>query len=556
MTFGAAARTQGALRPGAWRLAAVLALGALAVFAIVRYYRLAGRGGAALSELSDPDFNATKYGDWLAAQHAIYSDDFAAACGFLEKAAAGPKSELVQNTKNLAMFLAGETPGSLRFGAGGGAAARLATAAMQAKQGDWNDVYKDFKNEKSQLGGMFRIWSGAATGNFAAALKFIDAYSANDSWRNFAKGAVYAAADDPKTARKFFVLVPPGFMNLGDYHLVMSFYKKHGFTAEADTLGKDWISSPGGMFMAGVDIKADWRGYDSHQKMLGAALIQSVSHTSEGGMPESSLLALRVANILGANPDSVDYYTGGYFYSAGSENYKKYWERLKTDPIYSPFVRMKIAERAGNERNQEVELKKILAENPLFMPLIIKLWRKNMQNGREREVFRMLDQALARENVPDAGRAYLLKFRAHARYVFGDLDAAERDAAAAIALAPTDAEVMRVSALIWAAKSKNLDEAYRYAISLIKAFPSDVANWNALAMTVRAKEGDAAALEILEKVGRVAENCSELFLNLGDMRARAGRSQAAAEAYRKAIAFSDDGLVVKSEVEKKLRRVK
>jgi tetratricopeptide (TPR) repeat protein len=267
-------------------------------------------------------------------------------------------------------------------------------------------------------------------------------------------------------------------------------------------------------------------------------------------------MALRVAAFLGGQPDAVNYYTGGYFYAVGSLGYKKYWDRLLDNPVYAPFVEMKIAEIAGNPREVMRGLNSILRKSPLFMPAIVKLWMKNMQDGRESDALRILNRALLQSDVPNAGRAYLLKLRAHVFYIFGDYDEAEQDAAAAATLAPLDAGIMGLLAKVWAAKKSNLDEAYRYAISLIKAFPSSVESWDVLAMVVRAKEGDGEALEILERVGRVAEECSELFMHLGDLRALAGLIVEAEHAYRKSVALSDDGLVVRGEVERKLRKLK
>jgi tetratricopeptide (TPR) repeat protein len=179
-----------------------------------------------------------------------------------------------------------------------------------------------------------------------------------------------------------------------------------------------------------------------------------------------------------------------------------------------------------------------------------------MQNGRENDNFRMLNRALKHDNLPDAGRAYLLKLRGHTHYMFGEFEKAGEDLGKAAALSPMDASIMGLQVRVWVAQKKNLDEAYSYAVSLIKAFPSSVENWSILAMAVRAKEGEGPALEILERVGRVAEECSELFLQLGDLRAREGLAIGAAQAYRKAILLSNDGLVVKDEVEKKLKRLK
>lgn len=499
----------------------------------------------------------SRFGNWLAAQHAVFADDFERALEFLGKMK-DKKSESVAATQSLVMFLDSADVKNIQslkkiniF------AFRLIGASTMARDGKWAAVHGIFKNEQSQIFAPFRIWSSVGIGKFRNAIAFIDKNArATDSWKNFAKGAVYAATGNPKTARGFFGRVPTSFMNLGDYHMVMSFYKKNGFSKDAAELRKKWVGSPGGMFMADLDLKEDWGVYDSFQKMLSAGLVQNVSHGGEQGFTDSGLLILRIAAMIGGGNDALNYYTGGYFYSAGSENYKKYWNKLKSNPIYAPFVDMKEAEKNGFSPKAERRMNRIIRHHPLFVPAIQKLWRKNMQDGRENANLRILDRALERGNVPEAGRAYLLKMRAQTFYMSGDYESAEGDLAEALKLSPLDAGVMGLSARVWAARKKNLDEAYRYAISLVRAFPGNVENWDILAMVVFAKEGAGPAREILEKVGRVAEECSELFMHLGDFRARDGEKSGAAQAYEKAISLSGDGLVIKSEVERKLKRLK
>jgi tetratricopeptide (TPR) repeat protein len=515
---------------------------------------LSGRGLSPSINYSD-DFE-TDLGNWLAAQHAVFVDDFSSAIEFMDKIR-NDKSEIVASSRNLVLFLdSGDLRGAEVLKKSNSAAWRVINAASSAKKGKWGDVYAEFKNERTQIMAPFRIWSGVASGNFKKTLDFINSFPANNSWKNFMRAMIYAATKNPKTARKYFGKVPAGFMNLLDYHIVMSFYKKHGFEKDWKELKEKWVDSPGGMYMSDLDLGENWSYYDSEQKMLAASLIQNVSHNGEAGFTDTGLLVLRVAAALGGMPDAVNYYTGGYFYASGSDNYKKYWNKLKDNPIYAPFIEMKNAERIGDDDKTERELDSILRKNPLFMPAIQKLWRRNMQNGQKNNVLRILGIALRRPNVPAGGRAYLLKLRGHTFYIFERYEEAERDLKFAAKLSPMEAGVMGLQARIWAAQKKNLNEAYRYAISLVKAFPANVENWDVLAMVVLAKEGDDAALEILDKVARVAEECSELFLHLGDLRLKAGLRLGAAQAYRKAVALSDDGLVIKSDVERKLRRLK
>jgi tetratricopeptide (TPR) repeat protein len=498
----------------------------------------------------------SRFGDWLAAQHAVFADDFEAAMDFLE-GLSGDKNESVSAMRAMVLFLdTADIKDVQSLKKINIFAFRLINSAVMARDGKWAAVRGIFKNERSQMFSPFRIWSAVGDGKFKDALAFIDKNPrAAPAWRDFSRGAVYAATKNPKTARKYFARVPVSFMNLGDYHLAMSFYKQHGFEKDAAALRKKWTDGPGGMFMANLDLKENWGAYDSFQKMLSAGLVQNVSHGGEQGFTDSGLLMLRIAAMIGGGSDALDYYTGGYFYSVGSGNYRKYWDKLKANPVYAPFVEMKEAEKNGSARKSERMMNKILRKHPLFVPVIQKLWRKNMQNGRENDNLRILDRALA-GGAPDAGRAYLMKMRAQTLYVSGDYAGAEADLIAAAKLAPMDAGVMGLSARVWAAEKKNLDEAYRYAISLVKAFPGNVENWDILAMVVLAKEGSGPAREILERVGRVAEECSELFLHLGDLRAKDGENLGAARAYEKAIALSDDGLVIKGDVERKLKRLR
>jgi tetratricopeptide (TPR) repeat protein len=510
--------------------------------------------GDARPASSDRRIFDTDFGNWLAANHAVSVDDFERAREFLSGMKKS-KSGIVSSVSDLVAFLdGGDASGAPRLRMTNGTAYRIMNASVLANGGRWKAVLADFKGERSQILAPFRIWSLVATENFTKAAAFIGDLPASESWRNFARGCIYAATKNPKTARKFFRIVPVSFLNLGDYHLVMSFYKKYGFDADADDLRARWTGSPGGMFMSDLDLGEDWQHYDSYQKMLAAMLIQNVSHSGEGGYGDRGLLLLKSAGLLGGMPDGVNYYTGMYFYAAGSPNYKKYWGRLADNPIYAPFIEMKEAE-AGPANRAGRRMDALLRKNPLFMPAVVAVWRRNMQNGREGDVLRMLNRALRRDNVPDAGRAYLLKLRGQAMYIFGDLDAAEADLEAAAELAPMDAGIMGVQARVWAARGEKLDEAYRFAISLIKAFPSNAEYWDILAAVVRAKEGDGPALEILEKIGRVAEECSALFQHLGDLRARAGLAIGAGQAYRKAIVLSDDGLVIKADVERKLKKL-
>ena len=73
---------------------------------------------------------------------------------------------------------------------------------------------------------------------------------------------------------------------------------------------------------------------------------------------------------------------------------------------------------------------------------------------------------------------------------------------------------------------------------------------------VAAREGADAALDVLKRVGEVAETCSALFEHIGDMYIKTGKKDEAIEAYRRAIELADDGLVVVPYIERKIRKIK
>ena len=93
-------------------------------------------------------------------------------------------------------------------------------------------------------------------------------------------------------------------------------------------------------------------------------------------------------------------------------------------------------------------------------------------------------------------------------------------------------------------------------MNLVQHDPSDVCAWDVLGRVVAMREGDEAALELIERVGEVAKECSSLFDFLGDLYKSVGNDKLALDAYMRAIDLSEDGLIVKSNVEKKVRKLK
>ena len=503
----------------------------------------------------------TNFGFWLAAQHAVVSDNFGRAAEFLGRIE-GDVPEIVGAARGLLLFLDSGNTSDIRAIQGlDRAIFTVINTAVLAKDSKWREANREFQGERTQFWAPLRIWPMVAVGNRRGAIAFIDQMPrATNAWKDFQKGAVNAATGNPRTARRFFQAVPVSFMNLSDYHLVISFYDRFGFKKELEELQALWNQNPGGAYMAGVDFAPDWSKYDTYQKMIAAGLIQKVSHSGDVIMGETGLLALRIAQMLGAESTSaraaIGYYIGMYFYSNGSENYRRYWEPLKDNPIYGPFIRMRMAERLENRGEVTRALVKILREHPLFLPALQSLWRREMAVGRDYEIMRALNRGIAQANEHDLVMAYLLRARAHTHYLMGELDLAEDDLEKAADLAPLDGSIMAMRVRVWAARGENLNEAYRFAISLVRAFPSNVENWGLLAMVVRELEGEEQALELLERVAPVAEESSELFRVLGDLRLAAGNGKHAREAFQRALALSDDGLVIRRDIERRIRRIR
>jgi tetratricopeptide (TPR) repeat protein len=147
--------------------------------------------------------------------------------------------------------------------------------------------------------------------------------------------------------------------------------------------------------------------------------------------------------------------------------------------------------------------------------------------------------------------------RAETNFIFGDFDAAQKDLdSAAILIQKPDPDIFSIQARLWAARGENLDTAYAYSLSLVQFAPMDTCTWDTLGYVINAREGLDAALDVMHRVGEVANSCSALFEHLGDMYVAAGDEKLARDAYMRAIELSDDGLSVKPQLEKKLKRIK
>jgi tetratricopeptide (TPR) repeat protein len=168
---------------------------------------------------------------------------------------------------------------------------------------------------------------------------------------------------------------------------------------------------------------------------------------------------------------------------------------------------------------------------------------------------RIVNTALDR-NLSETGRAFFIKHRAQINFAFGDIKSAQKDIREASKILMVDSDIVSLQAKIWAMQNRELENAYDYAMELVRQNPTDILAWDTLGYVVSVREGIDAALELLERVGEISETCSSLYVNLGDMHAAKGEKNKALEAYKRAIDLSDDGLTVVPNVERKIRKLK
>ena len=497
----------------------------------------------------------TQYGAFLAAQHAVYINDFDTAAQYSnildEKDIAA-----VSNIKMLSGFLSGQMPeNASELKKESGTPARLIYDAYLVNNDDWEEMYSRHKNDKSALAAPLRVWSSVAVNHKTEVLKFIDSLETSDSWKSFVRGQIYAENGDVSKAADEFSKVRPNFMNINDYLYVMSFYRHNGLTELEDTLYEAFTMQPGGMFMAGFDNIPDWSEYSGLKNALAFSLIQNVSHTQVMMYSDLSVLLLRFAQMVGQGSsgenDAITYYLGQYFFS-NSGDYEAYFSKIKPSSPYYPFAMLRMAEG----KQDILRLHKVLRAYPTFVPAISKLVSYYISHGDKRSALKIMNRALDNESLSDENHAFFLKGRARIYFAFGDMVRAQSDIRAASDVLEIDAEILALQAKIWAAENREIDTAYEYAMTLVKRNPSDVFAWDVLGRVVAAREGDDAALELIERVGEVAKECSSLFENLGDLYMRAGNNKMAVDAYLRAIELSDDGLVVVPQIRQKLRNVK
>ena len=495
----------------------------------------------------------TDYGSFLAAQHALYINDFDAVSKMIQ----GIKSEVdaVKDVKHYADFYNGKMPDDVAsMKQDKDLAKRLMYDAHLIQNDDWKSIYQRHSKDNSIFAAPLRIFSAVQQGKTKETLNFIDSLKTGKSWKAFIRGQIAVLNNDVDKAAQEFADVHPDFMNINDYLYLMSFYKANDMTEDMDILRNDFVSKPGGMVVLNYKNIPEWSQYQGYKNNLVFSIIQTISHTQIMIFTDLSLMMLRFAQIISdkSNIDAVNYYLGQYyFYNSG--NYQAAFDKIQKDsPLYL-FGQMKIAEKTGNFE----EIRKIAYKNPLFVSAVNDVVISDIKNGKKHSALRLINRALKHKDLNESGLVYFLKQRANVYLMFNQPDKAQQDLKAAQEiddrLLP---DVLLLQARIWTQQNRNLDDAYDYVMSLVKRNTSDVVAWDALGVIVEKREGINAALELMERVGEISVTTSSLFEHLGDMYIKKGDTEKAKKSYLRAIDLSDDGLVIVPVVQKKIRKLK
>ena len=523
-------------------------------------------GLVAISQLHTPGptvetrgkITTTSYGAFLAAQHALYTNNFDKADEFLNQIDDTAKEyKSISEMHTLTDFLNGAIPTDIKkLSKNKTVVSRIITDAHLIKNDKWGDIYTRHKNDENRFMSPFRIWSGVAINHITETLKFIDKLDTNPSWQAFLRGQIYAERCKVQKAVDAFKDVKIEFLNINDYLYLMSFYKHNNLDSAANALRTKFTTKPGSMFMVNFTDVPDWSKFSGYKNQLAFNLVQTVSHTQSIVNSDLSLLLLHFAeNVADKNPiqtDAVNYHAGLYMLG-NMGNYQKYFSKVSKNSPYYPFVNLRLADI----NKDEAAVRKAIEAQPLFMPAISQLTGWQTQRGDKRGALQTLDNALQNPDISTSAKAYLYKMRAEVNFIFDDLDAAQKDLNFAdTLLQKPDPDVFSIQARVWAARGENLDTAYAYSLSLIKFAPGDTCSWDTLGYVIMARDGVNEALDLMSKIGEVADSCSALFEHLGDMYMMVNDEKLARDAYLRAIELSDDGLSVKPVLEKKLKRIK
>lgn len=496
----------------------------------------------------------TNYGSFLAAQHALFINDFDTANKLTSKI--DSEVGIVVQTKNLTDFLIGKIPQNIDLLKNDKDLANmLIYDAFLLQKDDWESVYKRHSKDASLLMAPVRIFSALHEGNKKEVTKFLNSLKTSKSWKAFVRGQIAVLNNDIKTAAKEFADVDPGFMNINDYLYLMSFYQENDMDADMDILRDDFIAKTGGMYILNYPEIPDWKtNYAGYKNNLAFSIIQTISHAPIMVYTDLSLMMLRFAQAVvdNSNSDAINYYLGQYFFHNLGDYEKHFNNVAKDSPLYL-FGQMKIAEKAGDIKR----IKAIANKNPLFIPAVNVAISNDIQNGDKNSALRIINRALKQKDLPDTVRMFFLKQRANIHLMFNSPKKAQKDIDEILDIDyGLSSDILSLQARTWVLQNKKLDDAYDYAMMLVKRNVSDVTAWDLLGVIVEKREGVHAALELLEKVGEVSVNVSSLYEHLGDFYKKIGNKDKARESYLHAIDLSNDGLVVVPFVQRKIRILK
>jgi predicted negative regulator of RcsB-dependent stress response len=495
----------------------------------------------------------TDFGMFLAAQHALYINDFTNASQMIS--AVKSDVPLVKQTKTISNFFGGKmSPDTSGLEKSKDLISRFVYDAHLIDQDKWKDVYERHNQDESLIAAPIRIFSAVKQGKTKEAIKFVNSLKTDDSWKAFVRGQIAVLNNDIDGAAKEFAKVHPDFMNVNDYLYLMSFYQKNEMFEDMDILRDDFVNKPGSMYILNYPDIPDWSNYDGYKNNLVFGIIQTISHTQIMLYTDLSLIFLRFAQMISndTNLDAINYYLGQYyFYNSG--DYKTCFQNInKSSPLYL-FGVLKTAEKDQDFK----EITKIAKQNPLFIPAVNMVVRENIKNGNKRAALRFINRGLGHKNLNDNGRAYFLKQRTHVNLMFNNPDAAQHDIDEIRASGSNlTADIMLLQARTWEKQNKNLDNAYNLAMELIKKNTSDFNAWDVLGLIISKREGIDNALEIMEGVGSAAITASSIFEHLGDLYLQKGDKTKAKRSYLHALDLSEDGLIIVPSVRKKLKKIK
>ena len=496
------------------------------------------------------------FGSFLAAQHAIYVNDFDTASKMLNSLDSSVmKFDSVKQSKNMIDFLNGKMPDDIKsLKDSKELPSRLIYDAYLVQQDDWKSLYKRHSKNDSLFMAPLRIFSAVKTGKKQEAIKYLDSLPTNSSWKSFIRGQIALLTDDLDTAIKEFANVHPEFMNINDYLYLMSFYQKYEMFEDMDILRNDFMAKPSGMFIFDYENIPDWSNFAGFKNNLAFSVVQNVSHTQIMIFTDFSLMMLKFATLVSndMNMDAVNYYLGQYYFYNNGDFERAFNSVSIESPLYL-FGQMKIAESNGNLKNIEA----IARKNPLFVPAVKIVMANAIKNGNRRGALRVVNRALSQKGLSESGRVLFLKYRANIYLLFNQPKRAQRDLDEIQELDDRlTSDFLLLQARAWAGQNKNLDAAHDYAMMLIKRNTSDIIAWDVLGVIVEKREGIDEALDLLERVGDIANDTSALYEHLGDMYKKKGDKEKAIKSYMRALELSDDGMVVAPWVEKKLRKLK